>query len=131
MKEYNIAAEDLKEYRLKRPIIDKTHELEKILQRQNNENSIIKDELMYYVNENEKIKSTKEVSESEFIEANKKLPVNNPLNIKELTTITGEIFYHPSRYVEIIKLMCDHHYPLNSKERTTANFGQKVKTNKP
>ncbi|MDQ6724489.1 MAG: hypothetical protein M3Z01_09565, partial [Thermoproteota archaeon] len=67
----------------------------------------------------------------EFIEANKRLPVNNPLNIKELTTITGKIFYHPSSYVEIIKLMREHHhYPLDSNEKTTANFIQKVKTNK-
>ena len=121
----------MKEYRLKRPIIDKTHELEKTLESQNELNSIIKDELMYYVNENEKLQSTKDVSESEFIEANKRLPVNNPLNIKELTTITGEIFYHPSRYVEIIKLMRDHHhYPLDSKEKTSTNLSQKVKTNK-
>ncbi len=64
MKEYNITAEDLKEYRLKRPIIDKTQELEKTLESQNELISIIKDELMYYVNENEKLQSTKEVSES-------------------------------------------------------------------
>lgn len=123
MEEYKITVMDLKDYRLKRPLLEKTHELEKILDRKNDEISIIKKELMDFVEQNEKLKSSKVVSESEFIETNKKLTANNPLNIKELTTITDEIFYHPSRYVEIIKLMRDH-YPINSKEKTT-NLSQK------
>ncbi len=128
MEEYKITVTDLKDYRLKKPLLEKTQELEKILYRKNDEISIIKKELMDFVHENKKLKSLKVVSESEFIEINKKLPVNNPLNIKELTTITNEIFYHPSRYVEIIKLMRDH-YPINSKEKTT-NLSQKDTTNK-
>ncbi|MER5174737.1 MAG: hypothetical protein ABJB76_11955 [Candidatus Nitrosocosmicus sp.] len=128
MEEYKITVTDLKDYRLKRPLLEKTHELEKILDRKNDEISIIMKELMDFVEQNEKLKSSKVVSESEFIEMNKKLPVNNPLNIKELTKITEEIFYHPSRYVEIIKLIRDH-YPINSKEKIT-NLSQKDKTNK-
>jgi len=45
------------------------------------------------------------VSETEFDEANKKLPNDRPLEMVELVKITDEIFYNPSRNVDIIRLM--------------------------
>jgi hypothetical protein len=43
--------------------------------------------------------------EKEFDEANKKLPEGKPLDIKEVSRIVDEIYFHPGRNVQIIKLM--------------------------
>ncbi len=48
---------------------------------------------------------SRSVLEKEFDEANKKLPEGKPLDIKELSRIVDEIYFHPGRNVQIIKLM--------------------------
>ena len=54
---------------------------------------------------NSSLKSEKTVQETEIIEVNKKLPSNSPIGRKELSKIADEIFSHPSRNIDIIKLM--------------------------
>ncbi len=67
-------------------------------------------------NENSDLRLKKTVQEKELIEANKKLPSNNPIGIKELSKITDEFFSHPSKNVDIIKLMRER-YLSNSRKR--------------
>ncbi len=62
-------------------------------------------ELFEIDEKNSKLKSEKTIQEKEIIEVNKKLPSNNPIGIKELSKIADEIFSHPSRNIDIIKLM--------------------------
>jgi hypothetical protein len=50
-------------------------------------------------------KNSRLVRETEFDEANKKLPIDCPLEMEELVKITDEIFYNPNRNVDIIKFM--------------------------
>ena len=58
----------------------------------------------------------KSIPESEFIDANKRLPENNQLDMEELSKITDEIYYYPSRNVDIIKVMREA-YPNKFKEK--------------
>jgi len=50
-------------------------------------------------------KNSRLVRETELEEANKKLPIDCPLEMEELVKITDEIYYNPSRNVDIIKFM--------------------------
>jgi hypothetical protein len=50
-------------------------------------------------------KYSRSVLEREFDEANEKIPEDKPLDIKEVSRITNEIYFRPSRTIEIIKLM--------------------------
>ena len=50
-------------------------------------------------------KNSRAVLETELDEANKKLPIDRPLEMDELVEITDEIFYNPSRNVDVIKYM--------------------------
>lgn len=55
---------------------------------------------------NQEIESyPRSVSEKEFDEANKKLPEGKPLDIKELSRIADEIYFHPSRNTQIVRSM--------------------------
>ena len=105
IEEYNITTEDLKEYRSSRPLIYKIEELEDLLNEKESEISLLKEDLMNYQVDISLLESSKTVFESEFINANKKLPTNSPINITELTKITDELFYHPSRNIEVIRLI--------------------------
>jgi len=65
------------------------------------------EELFEMEEEISKLKSEKTVQETEIIEVNKRLPLNSPIGRKELSEITDEIFSHPSRNIDVIKLMRD------------------------
>ncbi len=105
IEEYDLTIQDLKDYRLNRPLIDKIQKLEYMLQNKEKEKSWLIKDLIDAENENSDLRLKKTVQEKELIEANKKLPSNNPIGIKELSKITDEFFSHPSKNVDIIKLM--------------------------
>ncbi len=62
-------------------------------------------ELLEILDENSALKFEKTIHENDLIEANKYLPSNNPIDRKELSKITDEIFAYPSRNLDIIKVM--------------------------
>ena len=105
IREHKITIDDLNEYRLKRPILVKIDVLEFRLFKKEEENESLKEEILNYKAKILALNSSKSVLESELINANKKLPTSNPLDITELSKITDEIFYHPNRNIEIIKMM--------------------------
>jgi chromosome segregation ATPase len=105
IREHKITIDDLNEYRLKRPVLVKMDVLEFRLSKKEEENQSLKEEILNYKAKILAINSSKSVLESEFINANKKLPANNPLDIAELSKITDDIFYHPNRNIEIIKIV--------------------------
>ncbi|MDQ6724408.1 MAG: hypothetical protein M3Z01_09130, partial [Thermoproteota archaeon] len=113
---YNITVKDLEEYRQSRPLVDKINKLEFMLSNKEMAISSLKEDLFNRQAENLTLKSVKYVLESEFIDANKWLPENNPLDIAELSRIIDEIYYKPSQHVDIIKLMRDRH-PGKPKEK--------------
>ena len=108
IREHKITIDDLNEYRLRKPILVKIDALEVELFKKEEENESLKEEILDYKAKILALNSSKSVLESEFINANKKLPASNPLDITELSKITDEIFYHPNRNIEIIKMMREH-----------------------
>jgi hypothetical protein len=103
--EYGITKNDLEEYRRNRPLRESEKKLEHTVEEKAAAIAVLKIELIrceskLYLEENPRA-----VSEIEFDEANKRLPIDRPLEMKELVEITDEIFYNPSRNVDIIKLM--------------------------
>jgi hypothetical protein len=108
IREHKITIDDLNEFRLKRPILVKMDVLEFRLSEKEEENQSLKEEILNYKAKILALNSSKSVLESEFTNVNKKLPANNPLDITELSKITDEIFYHPNRNIEIIKMMREH-----------------------
>jgi chromosome segregation ATPase len=108
IREHKITIDDLNEYRLKRPILVKIDTLEFRVSKKEEENQSLKEEILNYKAKILALNSSKSVLESEFTNANKKLSANNPLDITELSKIADEIFYHPNRYIEIIKIMREH-----------------------
>ncbi len=108
IREHKITIDDLNEFRLKRPILVKMDVLEFRLSEKEEENQSLKEEILNYKAKILALNSSKSVLESEFTNVNKKLPTNNPLDITELSKITDEIFYHPNRNIEIIKMMREH-----------------------
>jgi hypothetical protein len=107
IEEYGLTIQDLKDFRLNRPLINKIQELERTLKNVENDKSMLLEELFEIDDENSKIKPEKTIQEKEIVEVNKKLPSTNPIGIKELSKITDEIFSHPSRNIDVIKLMCE------------------------
>jgi chromosome segregation ATPase len=105
IREHKITIDDLNEFRLKRPILVKIDVLEFRLSKKEEENKSLKEEILNYKAKILSLNSSKTVLESELINANKKLPANNPLDIAELSKITDDIFYHPNRNIEIIKMV--------------------------
>ncbi len=73
----------MKEYRSNKPLVDKMHSLEYALSKMEEDKSRIINELIEIDNKNSELESKKNVPENEFVEANKKLPKDNPLNIRE------------------------------------------------
>ena len=116
--EYNTTIEDLKKYRLNKPLVDKINILESKLLDKDIENYKLKEELLECQAKFLVLPNSKSISESEFIDANKRLPENNPMDMEELSKITDEIYYHPGRNVDIIKLMRER-YPNKFKEKNT------------
>ena len=103
--EYDTTKNDLEEYRRNRPLRESVNRLTNTVYDKENEIFLLEKELRgskldLYVEEN-----SRSVVEKEFDEANKKLPVDSPLHMEELVKITDEIFYNPSRNVDIIRLM--------------------------
>ena len=116
--EYNTTIEDIKKYRLNKPLVDKINILESKLLDKNIENDKLKEELLECQAKFLDWPNSKSISESEFIAANKRLPENNPMDMEELSKITDEIYYFPGRNVDIIKLMRER-YPNKFKEKNT------------
>ena len=116
--EYNTITEDIKKYRLNKPLVDKINILESKLLDKNIENDKLKEELLECQAKFLDWPNSKSISESEFIAANKRLPENNPMDMEELSKITDEIYYFPGRNVDIIKLMRER-YPNKFKEKNT------------
>ncbi len=127
IEEYNITVDDLEEYRQSRPLVDKINRIESLKSDKEIEIESLKEDLLDHKAKILTLKHPKYVLESEFIDANKKLPINNPLDIGELTKITDEIYYNPSRYVDIIKMMRER-YSRKPKEKTT-NLNSNDKAN--
>ena len=97
--------DDLNEYRLNRPLADKIGKLEEELNEMENEMSLLREELLDCQAEVETLKSPKYILQSKIIKANQGLPKDKPIEPKELSSITDEIFCHPGRNTDIIKLM--------------------------
>jgi hypothetical protein len=116
--EYNTTIEDLKKYRLNKPLVDKINILESKLLDKDIENYKLKEELLECQAKFLNWPNSKSILESEFIDANKRLPENNPMDMEELAKITDEIYYYPARNVDIIKLMRER-YPNKFKEKNT------------
>ena len=55
---------------------------------------LLREELLDCQSEVESLKSPKLIFESELIKANEGLPKDKPIEPKELSRITDEIFYH-------------------------------------
>lgn len=103
--EYGLTIEDLKEYRSNLPLVDKIKKLENHIRDSNNRIYQLQKEVNGYRLDQEFESYSRSVSENEFDEANKKLPEGRPLDIKELARITDEIYFHPARNIQIIRLM--------------------------
>jgi hypothetical protein len=116
--EYNITIDTLKEYRLNKPLVDKINILESKLFDKEIENDDLKEELLDRQAKVLTLPNSKSILESEFIDANKRLPENNPLGMEELSKITDEIYNYPGRNVNIIKMMREA-YPNKFKEKNT------------
>jgi hypothetical protein len=116
--EYNTIIEDIKKYRLNKSLVDKITILESKLLDKDIENYKLNEELLECQAKFLNWPNSKSILESEFIDANKRLPENNPMDMEELSKITDEIYYHPGRNVDIIKLMRER-YPNKFKEKNT------------
>ena len=116
--EYNITIDTLKEYRSNKPLVDKINILESKLFDKEIENDDLKEELLECQSKVLTLPISKSILESEFIDANKRLPENNPLGVEELSKITDEIYNYPGRNVNIIKMMREA-YPNKFKEKNT------------
>jgi hypothetical protein len=116
--EYNITIDTLKEYQLNKPLVDKINILESKLFDKEIENDELKEELSDCQAKVLTQTNSKSILESEFIDANKKLPENNQLDMEELAKITEEIYNYPGRNVNIIKMMREA-YPNKFKEKNT------------
>jgi hypothetical protein len=103
--EYNITRNDLEEYRRNRPLRESVNRLSNTLVDKENEIFLLEKELNWCRAEQFLKKNSRAVLETELDEANKKLPIDRPLEMEELVKITDEIFYYPSRNVDIIRLM--------------------------
>jgi chromosome segregation ATPase len=103
--EYNITRNDLEEYRRNRPLREPVNRLSNTLVDKENEIFLLEKELNWCRAEQFLKKNSRAVLETELDEANKKLPIDRPLEMEELVKITDEIFYYPSRNVDIIRLM--------------------------
>jgi hypothetical protein len=103
--EYNITRNDLEEYRRNRPLRESVNRLTNTLVDKENEIFLLEKELNWCRAEQFLKKNSRAVLETELDEANKKLPIDRPLEMEELVKITDEIFYYPSRNVDIIRLM--------------------------
>jgi hypothetical protein len=103
--EYNTTKNDLEEYRRNRPLRESVKRLTNTLSDKENEIILLEKDLRRCRLDLELEKNSMLVSETEFDEANKKLPPDRPLDVGELVKITEEIFYNPSRHVDIIRLM--------------------------
>jgi hypothetical protein len=104
-KEYGQAIEYLKVYRSNLHLVDKIEELDNHFKDCVVETYWLQEKVNRY-RINQEIESySRSVSEKEFDEANKKLPEGRPLDIKELVRIADEIYFHPSRNVQIIRLI--------------------------
>jgi hypothetical protein len=103
--EYNTTKNDLEEFRRNRPLRESVNRLTNTLIDKENEISLLEKELDRCKAELDLEENSRFVSETEFDEANKKLPIDRPLEMEELVKITDEIFYNPSRNVDIIRLM--------------------------
>ena len=136
IEEYGLTIQDLEQYRLNRPLVDKIRQLEFTVRSRENEKSRILEELIEIDNRNKELESKKNIPEIEFIKANKILPKDAAaLTIEELQKITNEIYYNPSRNVDIIKTICDCRLSkpikqtinLNSKKEESQEYKKKVK----
>jgi hypothetical protein len=116
--EYNITIDTLKEYRSNKPLVDKINILESKLFDKEIENDDLKEKLLECQSKVLTLPNSKSILESEFIDANKRLPENNPLGMEELSKITDEIYNYPGRNVNIIKMMREA-YPNKFKEKNT------------
>jgi hypothetical protein len=83
--EYNITIDTLKEYRSNKPLVDKINILESKLFDKEIENDDLKEELLECQSKVLTLPNSKSILESEFIDANKRLPENNPLGVEELS----------------------------------------------
>jgi flagellar biosynthesis chaperone FliJ len=103
--EYNTTKNDLEEYRRNRPLRESVNRLTNTLIDKENEIFLLEKDLVSCRAELDLEKNSRLVRETEFDEANKKLPIDCPLEMEELVKITDEIFYNPNRNVDIIKFM--------------------------
>lgn len=103
--EYNTTKNDLDEYRRNRPLRESVNKLRNTLIDKESEILLLEKDLRMCKLELHLEKNSRAVSETELDEANKKLPIDRPLEVEELVKITDEIFYNPSRNVDIIRLM--------------------------
>jgi hypothetical protein len=95
----------LEAYRRNRPLRESVNRLTNTVYDKENEIFLLEKDLNRCKSELDLEKNSRLVPETEFDEANKKLPFDRPLEMKELVKITDEIFYNPSRNVDIIRLM--------------------------
>jgi hypothetical protein len=103
--ECNITRNDLEEYRRNRPLRESVNRLTNTVYDKENEIFLLEKDLVRCKSELDLEKNSRAVLETELDEANKKLPIDRPLEMEELVKITDEIFYNPSRNVDVITYM--------------------------
>jgi hypothetical protein len=116
--EYHATKEDLEDFKSSRPLLDKIGKLEDELKAKDEEISLQRKKMLEYQFEIYMSDYTRSISEKEFDKANELLSEegepfddgewtsgNALIDVKELYALADEVFQHPSRNIDIIKLL--------------------------
>jgi hypothetical protein len=120
MSEYDTTKEDLENFRSSRPLLEKISKLEDELKAKDEEMSLQRKKMLEYRLEIHMSDYSRSISESELYKANELLSEEGePLDegewtsgcattdVKELSALADEVCQHPSRNIDIIKLLRD------------------------
>ncbi len=120
MSECHTTKEDLEDFRSSRPLLDKIGKLEDELKAKDEEISLQRKKMLEYQLDIYMSDYSRSVSESELDKANELLseegePIdegewtsgNAPIDVNELPALADEVCLHPSRNIDIIKLLRD------------------------
>ena len=120
MSEYDTTKEDLDDFKSKKPLLDKICKLENELKAKDEEITLQRKKMLEYRLEIHMNDYSRSVSESELDKANELLleegepfddgdwtSGSDPIDVIELCALADEVFQHPSRNIDIIKLLRD------------------------
>lgn len=116
--EYHTTREDLEDFKSSRPLLDKIGKLEYELKAKDEEISLQRKKMLEYQLEIYMSEYTRSISEKEFDKANELLleegepfddgewtSGSDPIDVNELCALADDVFQHPSRNIDIIKLL--------------------------